>query len=146
MGCRGAGFHSRTDLGPHGRGHRLEAGGASVSTRAALLHGCISIANNDGVSVFPDSLSPLMMAVLNVNYPQTRKSAKNSSSREPGARNGQARVQESTHCKGPGEMAKSSVLAKFTEEASWERCAPHFQQVHALEPPRPGGRAGPRTL
>ena len=41
----------------------------------SLMAGLAACSNGACVQVFPGSLSPLMMCVLNVNYPQTRKSA-----------------------------------------------------------------------
>ena len=40
----------------------------------SMMAGCFACANGAMVGVFPGSLSPLMLCVQNVNYPQTRKS------------------------------------------------------------------------
>ena len=39
------------------------------------MAGLFACTNGATVSVFPGALSPLMLCVINVNFPQTRKSA-----------------------------------------------------------------------
>ena len=55
-----------------------------MATRAAhhdlpvglsLMAGLVACTNGASIEIFPGSASPLALAVLNVNFPQTRKSA-----------------------------------------------------------------------
>ncbi|CAK0852636.1 unnamed protein product, partial [Prorocentrum cordatum] len=55
--------------------HAVRASQHELPCAMSMMAGCISMANGGGVSAFPNSPSPLAMAVLNTNYPQTRKSA-----------------------------------------------------------------------
>ena len=65
-------------------GDRAAAASCAMSARAAhhdlplalsLMAGTVALANGATVSVFPGTCSPLILCVLNVNYPQTRKSS-----------------------------------------------------------------------
>lgn len=65
-------------------GEKAAAALCAMSARAAhhdlplalsLMAGTVALANGATVSVFPGTCSPLMLCVLNINYPQTRKSS-----------------------------------------------------------------------
>ena len=109
--------------------HAARASQHELPYAMSVMAACISMANGAGVRVFPNSPSPLMMAVLNVNYPQTRKSAITAAVSRLGRAMDKRASTRARAAYGPKAKAKTSVLAKFTEAAFWERCAPDFQQV-----------------
>ena len=124
--------------------HAARASQHELPYAMSMIAGCIFMANGGGVNVFPNSPSPLMMAVLNTNYPQTRKSAITAAVASLGRAMDRRASKRARTAKGSGAKANTSVLAKFTEAAFWERCAPDFQQVHVpLKSSEQDGAPGP---
>ena len=122
------------------------------STRAAhhefpyalsVMAGLVACTNGAKVAVFPGPASPLMLSVINVNYPQTRKSSTHGSMHEVSKEidsisksRAEAKIREDMVDSDeamPREslnvQVNSATLTSFTNAAFFQRCAGDWQQV-----------------
>ena len=113
----------------------------------SFMTGLIACSNGAHVQVFPGSRSPLMLAVINVNYPQTRKSsgfhvltqvgaAVDETSAERAAEAMMKAATEEAEERGaapptrpPRATVQSAMLTTFTEAAFFQRCAGDWDQI-----------------
>ena len=143
-------------FGPHAVGTLLpmaaRAAHHDLPVALSLMAGLVACTNGAQVQVFPGSVSPLMLCVVNVNYPQTRKSAafpmlsKIGSMIDKGARlkaqaaERDALLEEEEDAGNPRAAAKverkvaalkviTSTLTTFTEAAFFKRVSGDLDQV-----------------
>ena len=116
----------------------------------SFMSGLFALTNGATIEAFPGASSPLMLAVINVNYPQTRKSANYACLHKLGcAMDAEVYTRavyeefmsaraEGSEPPTPVEMANrkpsslqvaSSTLTTFTEAAFFQRCSGDFEQV-----------------
>ena len=94
-----------------------------------------SCTNGAKVDVFPSAPCPVMLCVLNVNYPQTRKSAITAAAQkvadvidELTMKRAAEKMKDSAD-EGREVRITSSTLTSFTEAAFFQRCAGDWQQI-----------------
>ena len=115
----------------------------------SVLGNLMACTNGATTEVFPGVNSPLMLAVFNSNYPQTRKSCGFAAGRtignvmdEVAAERAQAALIIAMNDKGKGKAegkggpprpprvrVQSAVLSTFTEPAFFQRCAGDWDQI-----------------
>ncbi|CAK0821553.1 unnamed protein product, partial [Prorocentrum cordatum] len=130
-------FESAVILGPRAA-HVLLRHSAGASHHEfpyalSVMAGLVACTNGAKVAVFPGPASPLMLSVINVNYPQTRKSSTHSSMHEVSTEiDGQSKdtakgiARDWLHAE---QGVNSATLAFFTNAAFFQRCAGDWGQV-----------------
>ena len=113
----------------------------------SFMAGLIACTNGAHVEVFPGSRSPLMLAVINVNYPQTRKSSGFHVLTQIGAAIDEASAERAAQAmtevaaeelpergadsrrRPPRAAVQSTMMSTFTEAAFFQRCAGDWDQI-----------------
>ncbi|CAK0813141.1 unnamed protein product [Prorocentrum cordatum] len=126
--------------------HSTRASHHEFPCALSVMAGLVACTNGAKVAVFPGPASPLMLSVINVNYPQTRKSSTHSSMHEVSKEiDGQSKdraegiVRDGLHA-GQGALGvgpagpppvqvNSATLTSFANAAFFQRCAGDWGQV-----------------
>ncbi|CAK0811393.1 unnamed protein product [Prorocentrum cordatum] len=127
-------FESAVILGPRAAQvllrHSTRASHHEFPYALGVMAGLVARTNGAKVAVSPGPASPLMLSVLNVNYPQTRKSSTHSSMHEVSKEiDGQSKDRAKGIVRDGLHAVNSATLTSFTNAAFFQRCAGYWGQV-----------------
>jgi hypothetical protein len=128
--------------------HAARASHHELPYALSVLTNLVACTNGAQTEIFPGTLSPIMLALFNSNYPQTRKSSGFIAGLSIGSeldatvlKKALAEVKEEKRKKQaqegrgheevqvPNVKIESSILSNFTEAALYQRCSGDFPQV-----------------